>query len=81
MLEGYKIIKELGAGGFGKVYLAKEEISERLVAIKAMKKSDKDEAFDDARHEIKIISQFYHPNIVIYHNTLKKDDRIYFVME
>lgn len=37
----YRFVKDLGSGGFGKVFLAKEERSENLVAIKQLKTKTK----------------------------------------
>jgi len=80
MLNGYKYIKSLGFGGFGKVILAREEISGRLVAIKSLN-DKKNLAIDNIKHEIQILSRFYHPHIVIYHNTIETPDGLHFVME
>ena len=80
MLSGYHFIKDLGSGGFGKVILAEEELSSRKVAIKFLKNLSKDKS-EDIIHEIKIISQFYHPNIITYHNAIQENGQIFFVME
>lgn len=80
MLSGYRYIKDLGKGGFGKVILAEEALSSRLVAIKFLKNLSNDKS-EDIIHEIKIISQFYHPNIITYHNAIQENGQIFFVME
>lgn len=80
MLDGFKIIKELGAGGFGKVYLAEEELSGKKVAIKRLHKNLLDDP-DFILNEIKTISKFNHPNIVQYHIAFVKDDELFIVME
>lgn len=80
MLSGYHFIKDLGSGGFGKVILAEEELSSRKVAIKYLKNLSIDKS-EDIIHEIKIISQFYHPNIITYHNAIQENGQIFFVME
>lgn len=79
MLPGYNILRKLGSGGFGDVLLAEEQLSGRKVAIKSLKTSASKQ--DALLNEIRIISQFYHKNIVIYHNAFTVDDTIYFVME
>jgi len=38
-----RFIRQLGAGGFGSVFLAKVEKSDHLVAIKHLRVQDKDE--------------------------------------
>lgn len=80
MLDGFKIIKELGSGGFGKVFLAEEELSGKKVAIKRLHTNLLDDP-DFILNEIKIISKFNHPNIVQYHIAFVKDDELFIVME
>jgi serine/threonine protein kinase len=80
MPTGYKILEKIGAGGFGDVFLATENISGRKVAIKSLKNIGED-ALEKTIHEIKIISQFYHANIVTYHTAFEDDGLLYFVME
>lgn len=47
----YEYLKDLGEGGFGKVFLAREKVSKRLVAIKQLKNTDKQNQ-EDIIHEI-----------------------------
>lgn len=61
----YIFINDLGIGSFGKVFLAKENVSNRLVAIKQLINTDKEEQ-EDIIHEIEIVSKFDHPNVVNY---------------
>jgi serine/threonine protein kinase len=76
----YSIIKELGSGGFGKVYLAKEVLSKRHVAIKKLHtKSKKDQS--SIIREIEIVAKFQHPNIVQYFHHFRYEDELYLVME
>ena len=79
MIAGYKLLRKIGSGGFGQIYLGEEEISGRKVAIKTLKESA--DIFENTKHEIHIISQFYHPNIVTYHTTLLDGETVYIVME
>ena len=51
----YSYIEDLGKGGFGKVFLAKEKVSNRFVAIKQLLNTNKSEQ-EDIIHEIEIIS-------------------------
>jgi serine/threonine protein kinase len=76
----YRFIKDLGNGGFGKVFLAKEERSNSFVAIKQLKNEDKNKQ-DDIIYEMQMVSQFNHPNIVIYKHHFLQDDLLYIVME
>lgn len=63
----YYFEKDLGSGGFGKVFLAKEKVSHRYVAIKQLLKINKSEQ-EDIIHEIETISKFENPNIVTYYH-------------
>ena len=76
----YEYIKDLGEGGFGKVFLAKEKVSNRLVAIKQLKNTDKLKQ-EDIIHEIEIVSKFENPNIVSYYHHFSQDEQLFLVME
>ncbi len=76
----YRFVKDLGSGGFGKVFLAREERSENLVAIKQLKNEDKAKQ-DDIIYEMQMVSRFNHPNIVLYKHHFVQDDLLYIVME
>lgn len=76
----YEHTKDLGRGGFGKVFLAKEKTSNRLVAIKQLINISKDEQ-EDMIHEIEIVSKFENPNIVSYYHNFWQDEQLFLVME
>ena len=76
----YSFIKDLGDGGFGKVFLAKEKVSNRYVAIKQLKNTDKTEQ-EDIIHEIEIVSKFDNSNIVNYYHHFWQEDKLFLVME
>lgn len=66
---GYHLLEELGQGGMGKVYKAKDPKLDRLVALKVIKQElssnlDFKKRFE---REAKIIAQLNHPNIVQIH--------------
>jgi serine/threonine protein kinase len=67
----YRIVRELGRGGFGMVYLAYQEQMDRHVAIKVLK-SGIGELHRSAKErflrEVKIISKLRHPNTVTIHD-------------
>ena len=65
-LSGYKIIKKIGSGGMGDVYLAKHEKLEKKVAIKSLHKNLAADTSFRARfsQEAKTHSKLDHPNIV-----------------
>lgn len=76
----YRFVKDLGNGGFGKVFLAKEERSDNLVAIKQLKNEDKIRQ-DTIIYEMQILSKFNHPHIVLYKHQFVQNDLLYIVME
>lgn len=76
----YSFIKDLGNGGFGKVFLAKEKVSHRYVAIKQLLNTNKSEQ-EDIIHEIEIVSKFENPNIVTYYHHFYEEEVLYLVME
>lgn len=76
----YRFERPLGQGGFGRVFLAREEISSRLVAIKQL--NDQDEKQQKVIiHEIRMVAQFYHQNIVTYHHHYCENGLLFLVME
>ena len=76
----YRYIKDLGNGGFGKVFLAKEELTGQFVAIKQLKAADKN-GQDLLIHEMQMVSRFNHTHIINYRHYFFKEDILYFVME
>lgn len=65
----FELIAELGKGGAGAVYLARESGLRRPVALKILHPSLMADTAGDLHHEIQILSGVEHPNIVpIYHS-------------
>ena len=61
----YQIIRALGEGGMGSVYLAKDPAIDRFVAIKLLRSGFDDEsARERFRREAKAVGQLHHINIV-----------------
>lgn len=76
----YEFIRDLGYGGFGKVFLAKEKLAHRLVAIKQLHRAGRT-SFDSIIREIQTVSKFNHANIVNYYTHFWQNDNLYLVME
>lgn len=76
----YRFVQDLGEGGFGKVFLAKEEKSNHVVAIKQLHNQNKKQQ-DALIYEMQMIGKFNHPNIVSYKHHFVQDELLYIVME
>ncbi len=65
-MPGYALLRELGRGGMGVVYLARQEGLERLVALKTILQGGHASAEELARfrREGQAIARLHHPNIV-----------------
>ena len=82
-LAGYKILKKLGSGGMGDVYLAEHELIHRKVAIKVLHKhlvSNK-EFIKRFRREAKLLASLDHNNIVRLNEYFENKGEFYLIME
>ena len=81
----YKVIRELGRGGMGAVYLAEraDHQYEKRVAVKLVKRGmDTDAVIRQFKHERQILANIEHPNVARFIDGGTTDDRLpYFVME
>lgn len=87
MLGRYKVLKELGRGAMGLVYLGKDPTIQRFVAIKTMRLDDitDDEKLQDVKarfyREAESAGRLSHPNIVTIYDAGEEDDLGYIAME
>ncbi len=82
-LGAYEIRGQLGAGGMGEVYRARDTRLERTVAIKILNSQLTASAELRARfeREAKVISQLQHPHICVLHDVGSENGTDYLVME
>ena len=80
---GYEVIRELGRGGMGIVYLARQVALDRPVALKMILAGSHAGPQELARFraEAEAIAQLRHPNIVQVHEVGTVADRPYFTLE
>ena len=77
----YRIVRLLGRGGMGSVYLARDLTLDREVAIKVVKtESSSPEVHDRLRREARTAARLSHPNIVPLHAFGEVEGMPYFVM-
>jgi serine/threonine-protein kinase len=79
----YSVVRELGRGGMGVVFLAREVALDRLVAIKMLPPSlaSRPGFRESFLREARTAAQLAHPNIVSIHAVESGEDITYFVME
>jgi hypothetical protein len=79
----YAILRELGRGGMGCVYLAKNKLTQRLEALKVVNPRLFDEPGMAQRflREIRSAARLDHPNIVKVHTALQVGALVVLVME
>src|SRR5437660_3820701 len=79
----YEILGALGAGGMGEVYVARDPVLGRKVAIKVLpvRLSGDRDTLIRFTHEARSASSLNHPNIVTIHDIDSEGDRPYIVME
>ncbi len=83
LLGDYRIIRPLGRGGMGQVYLAENRVSGKRVALKLLpSRSVMDAGFlDRFRIESRVMSDLHHPNIVQVHHAGEDRGRYYLTMD
>jgi tetratricopeptide (TPR) repeat protein len=79
----YQIVGELGRGGMGIVYKAKDTVLDRLVAYKVLPDALKEnpQALKNFLREAKSAAQLNHPNIVTVYDAGEQDGSYYIAME
>jgi serine/threonine-protein kinase len=79
----YEIVGVLGAGGMGRVYKARNVISDRIEAIKVLLPElvNVPELADRFMREIKVLAGLEHPNIAALRTAQRVDNQIIMVME
>ena len=83
MIGPYQVLKRLGAGGMGEVFLAYDERLDRKVAIKRIRAdvSSTPERRERFRREARLAAKLNHPAIVQIYDVLTAEDASCIVME
>ena len=83
-LGGFEIVKVIGRGGMGVVYLAHDTKLDRSVAIKSIPAKLADDSTTRMRfhREAKLLASLNHPNIAVIHEIIEQDEDLsYLVLE
>ena len=79
----YEILREIGRGGMGVVYLARDSRLDRHVAIKCLpgEVAGDEERLARFRREAKLLASLSHPNIATVHSLEEVESKTYLVLE
>jgi serine/threonine protein kinase len=79
----YEVLRELGRGGMGVVYLARNKLMDRLEVLKVISKSlmDRPGSMERFLREIRSAAMLNHNNVVKAYNALQVGDLLVFAME
>lgn len=82
-IPNYKILKNLGEGGMGTVYLAEHELIKRKVAIKVLHKHlvSNEDFITRFRREAELLAKLEHPNIVRLNEYFEHEGALFLIME
>ncbi|MGE5828038.1 MAG: serine/threonine-protein kinase [Micromonosporaceae bacterium] len=85
--ERYRLVKALGSGGMGRVWLARDEVLRRDVAVKEVifpidtTTDERDELVERTMREARAAGRLSHPNVVRVYDVVEAEGRPWIVME
>jgi serine/threonine protein kinase/formylglycine-generating enzyme required for sulfatase activity len=79
----YEVLRELGRGGMGVVYLARNKLMDRLEVLKVVNKAllDRPGAVERFLREIRSAARLNHPNVVTAYSAVQSGELLAFAME
>ena len=82
LLDGrYRVLRRLGAGGMGAVFLAEDERLGRRVAVKRLHADSPEETARRFEREARLGAMLNHPNLVAVYDTFSDREDVLIVME
>ena len=82
-LEDFQVVRPLGKGNFGAVYLVTSKLTNKLYAMKEIQTSKykSQEEVNQVEKEIKLLENLRHPHVITYFNSFKQNGNIYIIIE
>ena len=80
LLESYDVIRQLGKGGFGKVYEVRHKKTGEIRACKHLSKLNINN-LEKFKNEIELLRKMDHPNIIKLYEIFESDRSLYLIME
>jgi serine/threonine protein kinase/formylglycine-generating enzyme required for sulfatase activity len=80
-LEEYRLVRLLGRGAMGQVYLAHDKLLDRPVAVKFVRTAEDTAARTRVFEEARAIARLQHPNVVAIYRVAEVDGHPYLVSE
>jgi formylglycine-generating enzyme required for sulfatase activity/serine/threonine protein kinase len=79
----YEILRELGRGGMGVVYLARNTLMDRLEVLKVLNKEmlERKGTYDRFLREVRAAARLSHPNVVTAYSAVQMGRLLVFAME
>lgn len=82
VVEGYRVVAEIGQGGMGRVYRARHEITGQEVALKMLLRRREEDRTHRTRfiNEAKVLATLEHPNLVPLLGYVELDQGMFIIM-
>jgi serine/threonine protein kinase len=76
----YEVLRRIGRGGMGTVYVAHDPELDRKIALKVLR-ADRRSGRERMLHEARALARLSHPNVVAVHEVGLHDERVFVAME
>jgi hypothetical protein len=80
-IAGFEVLKKLGSGGMGHVFLARQLSLDRTVAVKVLHRLPGGNGSPSRHQESRLMAALAHPHVVAIHDCGQVDGRDYLIME
>ncbi|XP_047612142.1 serine/threonine-protein kinase Nek3 isoform X4 [Phacochoerus africanus] len=80
-MNGYRVLREIGQGSFGRALLVQQEDSNRMFAMKEIRLPKSHSETQKSRKEAVLLANMKHPNIVAFKESFEAEGHLYIVME